>query len=174
MTTTSSNLLSFLDSFYVPLWSSARLGSGLLCAAARRGPSRRKSPGSRHPDAVLRHGRPLQDDYAVRDLVAAERLVPNVEDWFGHLSQEAYRRRVATRASAEKGFLEKDGAGGLAGAGMILPRSFHSEAWPRPARGSRHGCVGQLGTSRALAPHANTPSRLLPGLGYDDCKSART
>jgi hypothetical protein len=150
MTTTSSNLLSFLDPFLLRVLVIARVrilvGSVLVGATFPSGAVpvwgqiyfvlqpvadrlAGKSLGSRRPDAVLRHGRPLQDDYAVRDLVAAERLVPNVEDWFGHLFQEAYRRRIATRASAEKGFLEKDGAGGLAGAGMILPRSFHSEAW---------------------------------------------
>jgi hypothetical protein len=47
-------------------------------------------------DAVLRYIQSLQSDHAVRDLVAAERLVPHAGDWLGHLSQEAYRRRVAT------------------------------------------------------------------------------
>ncbi len=58
-------------------------------------------------DAVLRRGQSPQYDYAVRDLVAAERLVPNVNDWLGHLSQEAYRRRVATEHRQKRAFWKR-------------------------------------------------------------------
>jgi hypothetical protein len=44
-------------------------------------------------DAVLCHG--------------AERRVPNVEDWLGHLSQETYRRRVATEHRQKRGFWQR-------------------------------------------------------------------
>ena len=55
-------------------------------------------------DTVLRRAQSLQYDHAVRDLVAAERLVPNVKDWLGHLSQEAYRRRVASEHRQKRVF----------------------------------------------------------------------
>jgi hypothetical protein len=58
-------------------------------------------------DAAPRHGQSLQYDYAVRDLVAAERLVPNIEDWLGHLSQEAYRGRVATENRQKRAFWQR-------------------------------------------------------------------
>jgi hypothetical protein len=58
-------------------------------------------------DAVLRHGQSPQYDQAVRDLIAAERLIPNVEDWLGHLSQEAYRRRVATEHRQKRAFWQR-------------------------------------------------------------------
>jgi hypothetical protein len=64
-------------------------------------------------DAVLRHRQSLQYDYAVQDLIAAERLVPNVEDWLGHLSQEAYRRRVATEHRQKRAFWQKMERAGL-------------------------------------------------------------
>src|SRR5689334_22361881 len=38
----------------------------------------------RMADAVLRRGQSQYYDHAVRDLITAERLVPNVEDWLGH------------------------------------------------------------------------------------------
>jgi hypothetical protein len=37
----------------------------------------------RMADAVLRRSQSQHYDHAVRDLVAAERLIPNVEDWLG-------------------------------------------------------------------------------------------
>lgn len=55
-------------------------------------------------DAVLCRRQSLRYDYAVQDLIAAERLVPNVEDWLGHLSQEAYRRRVAAEHRQKRAF----------------------------------------------------------------------
>jgi hypothetical protein len=58
-------------------------------------------------DAVLRRGQSLQYDHAVRDLIAAERLVPNVADWLGHPSQEAYRRRVATEHRQKRAFWQR-------------------------------------------------------------------
>ena len=64
-------------------------------------------------DAVLRRGQSLQYDHAVRDLVAAERLVPNVEDWLGQLSQEAYRRRVAAEHRQKRAFWQKMERAGL-------------------------------------------------------------
>ena len=64
-------------------------------------------------DAVLRHGQSLHYDHAVRDLVAAERLVPNVEDWLGHLSQEDYRRQVATEHRQKRAFWQRMERAGL-------------------------------------------------------------
>jgi hypothetical protein len=64
-------------------------------------------------DAVLRRGLSQQYDYAVGDLVAAERLAPNVEDWLGHPSQEAYRQRVATEHRQKRAFWERMGRVGL-------------------------------------------------------------
>jgi hypothetical protein len=64
-------------------------------------------------DTVLRRGQSLQYDYAVRDLVAAERLVPNVEDWLGHLSQEAYRRQVASEHRQKSAFWQRMERAGL-------------------------------------------------------------
>ena len=64
-------------------------------------------------DAVLRHGQSLHYEHAVRDLVAAEMLVPNVEDWLGHLSQEAYRRRVATEHRQKRAFWQRMERAGL-------------------------------------------------------------
>jgi hypothetical protein len=64
-------------------------------------------------DAVLRRGQSLQYDYAVQDLIAAERLVPNVEDWLGHLPQDAYRRRVATEHRQKRPFWQKMARAGL-------------------------------------------------------------
>jgi hypothetical protein len=58
-------------------------------------------------EAVLRRGQSLQYDYAVQDLVAAERLVPNVEDWLGYPSQEDYRRRVATEHRQKRAFWQR-------------------------------------------------------------------
>ena len=88
-------------------------GSGLLCAAACRRPSGGNPPVAailvyhKMADTVLRRGQSLQYDHAVRDLVAAERLVPNVKDWLGQLSQEAYRRRVATEHRQKRAFWQK-------------------------------------------------------------------
>jgi len=64
-------------------------------------------------DTVLRRAQSLQYDYAVLDLVAAERLVPNVKDWLGHLSQEAYRRRVATEHRQKRAFWQRMERAGL-------------------------------------------------------------
>ncbi len=64
-------------------------------------------------DAVLRRGQSPHYDHAVRDLVAAERLVPNVEDWLGHLSQEDYRRRVATEHRQKRAFWQRMERAGL-------------------------------------------------------------
>jgi hypothetical protein len=61
----------------------------------------------RMADAVLRRGQSQHYDHAVRDLVAAERLVPNVEDWLGHPPQEAYRRQVATEHRQKRAFWER-------------------------------------------------------------------
>jgi hypothetical protein len=58
-------------------------------------------------NAVLRRGQSPQYDYAVQDRTAAEKLVPHVEDWLGHLSQEAYRRRVATEHRQKRAFWQK-------------------------------------------------------------------
>jgi hypothetical protein len=64
-------------------------------------------------DAVLRRGQSQYYDHAVRDLIAAERLVPNVEDWLGHPPQEAYREQVATEHRQKRAFWEKMGRAGL-------------------------------------------------------------
>ena len=64
-------------------------------------------------DAVLRRGQSLQYDHAVQDLIAAERLVSNVEDWLGHLPQEAYRRRVATEHRQKRAFWQRMERAGL-------------------------------------------------------------
>jgi hypothetical protein len=67
----------------------------------------------RMADAVLRRGQSPHYDHAVRDLVAAERLVPNVEDWLGHPPQEAYRQQVATVHRQKRAFWERMGRAGL-------------------------------------------------------------
>jgi len=64
-------------------------------------------------DTVLRRSQSLQYDHAVRDLVAAERLVPNVPDWVGQLSQEAYRRRVAAEHRQKRAFWQRMERAGL-------------------------------------------------------------
>src|SRR5260370_32417728 len=64
-------------------------------------------------DAVLRRGQSQCYDHAVRDLIAAERLVPNAEDWQGHPPQEAYRHQVATEHRQKRAFWEKMGRAGL-------------------------------------------------------------
>ena len=64
-------------------------------------------------DAVLCRGQSPHYDHAVRDLVAAERLVPNVEDWLGHLSQEDYRRRVASEHRQKRAFWQRMERAGL-------------------------------------------------------------
>jgi hypothetical protein len=64
-------------------------------------------------DAVLRRGHSQHYDHAVRDLVAAERLVPKVADWLGHPSQEAYRQQVATEHRQKRAFWERMGRAGL-------------------------------------------------------------
>ena len=64
-------------------------------------------------DAVLRRGQSQHYDHAVRDLIAAERLVPKVEDWLGHRPQEAYRQQVATEHRQKRAFWEKMGKAGL-------------------------------------------------------------
>jgi len=64
-------------------------------------------------DAILRRRQSPQYDYAVRDLVAAEGLVPNVKDWLGQLSQEAYRRRVATEHRQKRAFWQRMERAGL-------------------------------------------------------------
>ena len=64
-------------------------------------------------DAVLRRGQSQYYDHAVRDLVAAERLVPKVEDWLGHPPQEAYRQQVATEHRQKRAFWERMGRAGL-------------------------------------------------------------
>jgi hypothetical protein len=64
-------------------------------------------------DTVLRRGQSLQYDHAVRDLVAAERLVPNVADWLGQLSQEPYRRQVTTEHRQKRAFWQKMERAGL-------------------------------------------------------------
>ena len=64
-------------------------------------------------DAVLRRGQSLHYDHAVQDLIAAERLVSNVEDWLGHLPQEAYRRRVATEHRQKRAFWQRMERAGL-------------------------------------------------------------
>jgi tetratricopeptide (TPR) repeat protein len=67
----------------------------------------------RMADAVLRRGHSQHYDQAVRDLVAAENLVPNVEDWLGQPSQEAYRQQVATEYRRKRAFWERMGRAGL-------------------------------------------------------------
>jgi hypothetical protein len=64
-------------------------------------------------DAVLRRGQSQYYDHAVRDLIAAERLVPKVEDWLGHPPQEAYRQQVATEHRQKRAFWERMGRAGL-------------------------------------------------------------
>jgi hypothetical protein len=64
-------------------------------------------------DMVLRRGQSLQYDHAVWDLVAAERLVPNVAEWLGQLSQEAYRRQVTTKHRQKRAFWQKMERAGL-------------------------------------------------------------
>ncbi len=64
-------------------------------------------------DAVLRRGHSQHYDQAVRDLVAAERIVPNVKDWLGQPSQETYRQQVATEYRRKRAFWEKMGRAGL-------------------------------------------------------------
>jgi hypothetical protein len=67
----------------------------------------------RMADAVLRRGQSEHYDHAVRDLVAAEGLVQNVEDWLGHPPQEAYRQQVATEHRQKRAFWERMGRAGL-------------------------------------------------------------
>jgi hypothetical protein len=67
----------------------------------------------RMADAVLRRGQSQYYDHAVRDLIAAERLVPKVEDWLGHPPQEAYRQQVATEHRQKRAFWERMGRAGL-------------------------------------------------------------
>ena len=64
-------------------------------------------------DAVLHHGQSLHYDHVIRDLVVAEWLVPNVEDWLGHLSQEDYHRRVATEHRQKRAFWQRMERAGL-------------------------------------------------------------
>src|SRR6266404_4657536 len=64
-------------------------------------------------DAVLRRAQSLHYDHAVRDLVDAVRLVPKVADWLGHLSQEDYRRRVATEHRQKRAFWQRMERAGL-------------------------------------------------------------
>jgi hypothetical protein len=64
-------------------------------------------------DAVLRRAQSQYYDHAVRDLIAAERLVPNVEDWLGHPAQEAYRQQVATEHRQKRAFWERMARAGL-------------------------------------------------------------
>ena len=64
-------------------------------------------------DAVLRRGQSPQYDYAVRDQMASERLVQNVENWLGHLPQDAYRRRVATEHRQKRAFWKRMERAGL-------------------------------------------------------------
>ena len=64
-------------------------------------------------DAVLRRRQSPQYDHAVQDLTAAERLVPNVEDRLEHLSQDAYRRRVATEHRQKRAFWQRMERAGL-------------------------------------------------------------
>ena len=67
----------------------------------------------RMADAVLRRGQSQHYDHAVRDLAAAERLVPNVADWLGHPPQEAYRQQIATEHRQKRAFWERMGRAGL-------------------------------------------------------------
>ena len=64
-------------------------------------------------DAVLQRGQSQYYDHAVRDLIAAERLVPNVEDWLGHPHQEAYHEQVATEHRQKRAFWERMARTGL-------------------------------------------------------------
>jgi tetratricopeptide (TPR) repeat protein len=66
-------------------------------------------------DAILRRGQSQYYDHAVRDLIAAERLAPNVEDWLGHPPQEAYREQVATEHRQKRAFWERMGRGDCRG-----------------------------------------------------------
>jgi hypothetical protein len=51
-------------------------------------------------------------DQAVRDLIAAEKLVPNVKDWVGYPSRETYRQQVATEHRQKRAFWKRmEGAG---------------------------------------------------------------
>jgi hypothetical protein len=67
----------------------------------------------RMADAVLRRGQSQHYDHAVRDVVAAERLAPNVADWLGHPPQETYRQLVATEHRQKRAFWERMGRAGL-------------------------------------------------------------
>lgn len=64
-------------------------------------------------DAVLQRSQSQYYDHAVRDLIAAERLVPKVEDWLGHRPQEAYRQQVATEHRQKRALWERMGRAGL-------------------------------------------------------------
>jgi uncharacterized Zn finger protein len=64
-------------------------------------------------DAVLQRGQSQYYDHAVRDLIAAERLVPKVEDWLDHRPQEAYRQHVGTEHRQKRAFWERMGRAGL-------------------------------------------------------------
>ena len=67
----------------------------------------------RMADAVLRRSQSQHYDHAVRDLVAAERLISNVEDWLGHPTQETYRQQVATQHRQKRAFWERMRRAGL-------------------------------------------------------------
>jgi hypothetical protein len=64
-------------------------------------------------DTILRRGQSQYYDHAVRNLIAAERLVPKVEDWLGYRPQEAYRQQVATEHRQKRAFWERMGRAGL-------------------------------------------------------------
>lgn len=80
--------------------------------------------GSRHPvaamllyrllaDAVLARAQSTHYQYAVRDLVAAEQLLPAVPDWFGQQTQGAYREQVVAVHRQKRAFWDKMKAAGL-------------------------------------------------------------
>src|SRR5580692_2105772 len=66
----------------------------------------------RMADAVLRRGQSQHYDHAVRELAAAERLVPNVEDWLGHELETGHIFCLRARARGKSQQIRQFCAGG--------------------------------------------------------------
>ena len=64
-------------------------------------------------DAVLARAQSTQYEHAVRDLAAAERLVPAIGDWLGHPSQDAYREQVVASHRQKRTFWDRMKTAGL-------------------------------------------------------------
>ncbi len=67
----------------------------------------------RMADAVLARAQSTQYEHAVRDLAAAERLVPSVGDWLDHPSQDTHREQIVVRHRQKRTFWDKMKAAGL-------------------------------------------------------------